>query len=166
MTIAQTANLYILEIPHLELLLGSEGVKKKSILKWPKKNTAPVTKILENIAIEKLSYRWSGLAFAILAVFSRERLDVNWDNLKYSDMADSLSAKWKAGIYIFSIDDEGLLKLKNTSLFYSLPQIDEFAIEFAGDKPRNPEVMKDAVELLNTALSKMTADRVVLLEIR
>jgi hypothetical protein len=162
---AQTATLYLLEIKDLQSLQSSDSPKRKSLLGRLKKPAGTFESKLQEVAAEKINYRWSGTAFAVLAIFSKERLEVNWDNLEYSSIANDLSSSWEAGIYLFSIKDEGLLRLKPNGMFYSLQELDEFAIEFAGDKPGNPNIMKDAVGSLNNALSKLTKENVVLLAI-
>jgi hypothetical protein len=161
---AQTATLCILEIKDLELLQNAadSGIKKNWL---GRVRTAPgtFTKRLDGLVIEKIRYRWSGLAFAILAVFSNEKLGVDWNNLEYSNLANEFSEKTGAGIYIFSVSDDELFKLRPNGFYYSIEELDQFAIEFEGKKPANPEIMKNAVEVLEEALSKLTNEKVVLL---
>jgi hypothetical protein len=162
---AQTATLYLLDkknLMSLQASTGDDSVKKKALLNFPGK-TKKYEKKFDNLAIEKIVYRWSGMAFPILAVFSKEKLYVDWDNLEYSSIANDLSKNFDGGIYIFSINDEGLLRLRPDSMFYSSHDLYNFAIEFAGNKPSNPDIMKDAVGFLNNTLSKLTNDRVILL---
>lgn len=162
----QTATFFVLEIKDLEFLrveVKAYSGKKKSWLGMIKKSNYLLSKKLDSLAVEKINYRWSGLAFAILAVFSKEKLETDWGNLEYSSLANELSEKREAGIYIFSIKDEGLFKIKPTGHFYSIDELDQFAIEFEGTKPGNEYIMKHAVEMLNQALSKLTKERVALL---
>jgi|GEM_PF-5672037 len=163
---AQTAALSILEIKDLALLqqaLDADAGNTKNWLKRMKKTADSFASKLESFAIEKISYRWSGFAFAVLAVFSKERLGVDWDNLEYSRIANTLQKNSEAGMYIFSINDLDLLKLKPNGLFYSVEELDQFAIEFEGNQPGNREIMKNAVEVLNLAFSKLTKQRVAVL---
>jgi hypothetical protein len=163
---AQTATLYIIEIKNLAYLKAANTsaiTKKKGWLGLKKKAEDSFKQNLESLAAEKILYRWSGLAFTVLAVFSKEKLQVDWENLKYSNIANDLSKLRHAGIFIFSIEDEGLFRLNFNGMFYSEQDLNDFAIEFIGKKPDNPGVMKNAVEVFNKALSKLTKERVVLL---
>jgi hypothetical protein len=163
---ALTATLYLIDIKDLESIGGEVGRvqgKKKSLLGWAESHSERFFKKLELLAVEKIVYRFSGMAFPILAVFSKEKLYVDWDNLEYSRIANDFSGYLEAGIFIFSIKDEGLLRLRPDAMFYSLHDLDRFAVAFAGGKPANPDIMKDAVGFLNSTLSKLTPQRVILL---
>ena len=163
---AQTASFYILSLKSLDELKAVEkgnGSNKKSWLARITKPADPIPDKLESLAVDKITYRYSGLAFAILSVFSKEKLEAGWDDLEYSSVAHELSEKTDTGIYIFSINDMQLLKLKPTGMFYSMEELDQFAIEFEGNKPGNPDIMRKAVEVFSEALSRLSKDRVVLL---
>ena len=163
---AQTATLYLFEkkdLASLQVASGDHLIKKKSLLSFPKKTSKKYEKLFDSFAVEKIVYRWTGMAFPILAVFSKEKLYVDWDNLEYSSIANDLSKNLEAGIYIFSIKDEGLLRLRPDSMFYSPHELYKFAIDFTGEKPSNPDIMKDAVGFLNNTLSKLTNEHVILL---
>ncbi|MGZ5134885.1 MAG: hypothetical protein ACXWCG_07035 [Flavitalea sp.] len=163
---AQTACFYILPTNSLEELRKDETgnvSNKKNWLARIIKPADPLPDKLESFAVDKINYRYSGLAFAILSAFSREKLEADWDDLEYSSIANELSERTGNGIYIFSINDIQLLKLKPTEKFYSLEQLDQFAIEFAGNKPGNPDIMRKAVEVFSEALYRLANDRLVLL---
>jgi hypothetical protein len=165
----QTASFYVLKLDSLYELRkidSADSSNKKSWFQRIRKSADPVLDKLESLSVNKINYRYSGLAFAILAVFSKEKLEADWDNLEYSSMANELSERTGAGIYIFSINDMQLLKLKPSEQFYSLEQLDQFAIEFVGNKPSNPDIMRKAVEVFTEALYKMANDRVVVLFMR
>jgi hypothetical protein len=165
---AQTATFYILQLKEIETLKNvsnSNVGKKKGWLNITKKASDKLLEKLEEVALEKIFYRWSGQAFPVLAVFSKEKLGVDWGDLQYSKIALELLEKRDAGLYIFSVFDDGLLKLKLNGMFYTLPELNEFAIEFVGNKPGNPDIMKNAVEVFNQALSKLTKEHVVVLSI-
>ena len=165
---SQTASLYLLRIHDLQSLVDDLRVqngKKKTLIPWSKKNADRFETKLEKLAVEKVNYRWSGMAFTVLAVFSRERLKVDWDTLEYGSVANELSRNRDTGIYIFSAKDEALLALKHNGQFYTTRELDNYAEKFTGEKPRNTDVMKDAVILLNSMLSKITPDNVVILSI-
>jgi hypothetical protein len=166
---ALTASLYLLKIDDLNSLVADTGVqsrKNKGLLRWSRKNTDPFITKLDNIALEKTDYRWSGIAFSVLSVFSREKLKVDWDKLEYGSIANQLSKIRDAGVYIFSTKDESLSTLKMDGFYYSLTELDEFAEEFTGNKPHYADVMKNAIILLNDMLLKLTPERVVLLLIK
>ncbi|MBC7827154.1 MAG: hypothetical protein H7122_05375 [Chitinophagaceae bacterium] len=166
---SQTATFFVIDKKGLEFLQKesqAEGANKKNWLGLLKKTPDTLLKKLESITLEKINYRWSGLAFAIVAVFSKEKLHVDWDALEYSDFANELSSKTELGIYIFSINDQDLLKLKPTGLFYSEQELDQFAVDFEGKKPANPDIMKNAIKILDEALSKLTKEKLVLLLIK
>jgi hypothetical protein len=161
---AQTATFCIVEIKDIELIKKAVNAGlKKSWLGGIKKITDPMARKLEQFSVEKIPYRWAGASFAVLAVFSREKLGVDWENLQYSTVARELSEKNDAGVYIFSIEDQDLHKLRPTGFFYSIEELNEYAIELKGSKPANPNVMKYAVETLEQALAKLTNERVVIL---
>src|SRR5688500_4814186 len=163
---SQTAMFYILEVKDLELLQNEDGKDpdtKAGWLKLKKKTQNPFLSKLEKLAMEKIHYRWSALAFPILAVFSKEKLKADWNYLEYSGVADKFSENLEAGIYIFSINDKGLMKLKPNGYFYSIQQLNQFAAEFEGSKPKNPDIMLNAAKALDEVLSKLTKEKVVLL---
>ena len=163
---SQSAAFYILNIKDLDALKNEdahESEAKKSWLRLKRKTQDPFITKLEDLAVEKINYRWSALAFPILAVFSKENLKADWSYLEYSEVADKLSEKMEAGIYIFSQNDLGLMKIKPNGYFYSIQQLNTFAAEFEGSKPKNPEVMRNAAKALEDALSKLTKDTVLLL---
>ena len=160
------AEFYILNIKDLESLqsdAGNDPKKKKSWLGLKRKTRHPFVTKLEEFAVAKIRYRWSALAFPILAVFSKETLKADWEYLEYSRVADKLSEKIEAGIYIFSKNDLGLMKIKPNGYFYSIQQLNRFAADFEGSKPKNPDVMENAAKALEEALSKLTKDQVLLL---
>ena len=164
----QTATFYILAIKDLELLqkAGDAGSTiKKAIRNLLKTKADSLTSDLADYAIETIKYRWSGAAYTVLAVFGKEKLEVDLNNLEYSKLANELSEKNEVGVYIFSSNDD-LLKLKPNGFYYSIEELDEFAVELKGSKPANPAVMKDAVKILDNALSKLSDETVVLLLIR
>lgn len=165
---ALTASLYLLELKDLQSLQENPGSDSKAqkLIARTKKILKPSINRLERLAVEKVKFRWSGTAFVVLAVFSNQKLQLNWDQLKYSSLANAVSKNWEAGVYIFSLQDEGLSRLQLNGLPYSRQELDEFAIEFTGEKPVNTDIMKDAVELLNQTLLKLTSERVVLLLMR
>ena len=163
---AQTACFYVLTLNSLDELrkLDTGNVSnKKTWLKRITKSVDPLQEKLESLAVNKMYYRYSGLAFAILSAFSKEKLEADWDDLEYSSIAKELSERTGTGIYIFTINDMQLLKLVPTEKFYSLEQLDLFAIEFAGNEPSNPDVMRKAIEVFSEALYKLSNDRVILL---
>jgi hypothetical protein len=163
---SQTATFYILEVKDLALLEsegGKESDSKKSWLGLKKKTQEPFISQLEKLTVEKISYRWSALAFPILAVFSKEKLKADWHYLEYTSIADKFSEKIEAGIYIFSINDKEMIKLKPNGYFYTIQQLNQFAAEFEGSKPKNPDIMKNAAKALDEVLSKLTKEKVVLL---
>lgn len=163
----QTATFFIIEKKDLELL-EKEGKEETAVIKrrWfekPKKPASVLSRRLEAVAVEKVNFRWAGLAFVIMAVFSREKLGADWDNLKYSHLANQFFDKTEGGIYIFSIHDQELLKLKPNGYYYTMGELEQFAIEFEGNKPGNPDIMKDTVKVLDEALSKITMGNIVVL---
>ena len=163
---SQSAAFYILATADLENLQndnGTESETKKSWLGLKRKTQHPFITRLEKLAVEKINYRWSALAFPILAVFSKEKLKADWDYLEHSRVADKLSENLDAGIYIFSPNDLQLMKIKPNGYFYSIQQLNQFATEFEGTKPKNPDIMRKAAEALDEALTKLTRDRVLLL---
>jgi hypothetical protein len=163
---SQRAAFYILSTKNLDTLKHQDFPKsgiKKSWFGLKRKTQHPFIMKLEELAVEKISYRWSALAFPILAVFSRESLRADWSDLEYSTVADRLSEKIAAGIYIFSQNDLGLMKIKPNGYLNSIQQLDQFAAEFAGSRPKNPDVMRNAAKALEEALSKLTKDTVLLL---
>jgi hypothetical protein len=163
---SQTATFFILDIKDLELLQSednNDAETKKSWLGLKKKTQDPFITKLEKLAGEKINYRWSALAFPILAVFSKEKLKADWNYLEYSEIADKLSEKVEAGIYIFSQNDLALMKIKPNGYFYSIQQLNQFAAEFQGSKPKSPDIMKNAAKALDEGLSKLTKDKVLLL---
>lgn len=163
---ALTATFWILEIKDLELLrktVEAESAIKKSWLDKIKKPPESFFKKMETIAVERINYRYSGMAFTILAVFSKEKLNVDWENLLYSNFANEFSQGSDSGIYIFSIMDKDLQKLKPTGLFYSMQELDQFAVDFEGNKPGNPDIMKNSIKELDEVFRKLTKERVVLL---
>lgn len=164
----QTATFYILEIKVLETLQkanDSGSNIKRAIRSLTKKKPDSFASHLNGFAIETIKYRWSGSAYTVLAVFAKEKLEVDLNKLEYNKLADELSEKNKVGVYIFSTNDD-LFKLKPNGFYYSIEELDEFAIEFKGSKPANPGIMKDAVKILDEALSKLSDEKVVLLLIR
>ena len=162
----EAATFYILQIKDLELLQnevkGNSDIKK-SWLGLKRKTTDSFVNKLEKFAVEKIKYRWSALAFPVLAVFSKEKLKADWHYLEYSSIANEFSEKAEAGIYIFSINDTLLMKLKPNGYFYSIQELNQFAFEFEGTKPKNPDLMRNAAKALDEALSKITKEKVVLL---
>jgi hypothetical protein len=163
---SQRAEFYILNIKDLEPLQSedrNDSKTKKSWLGLKRKTQDPFITKLEKLAVEKITYRWSALAFPILAVFSKEKLKADWGYLEYSEVADKLSEKLDAGIYIFSQNDFGLLKIKPNGFFYSIQQLNRFAADFEGSKPKNPDIMQHAAKFLEEALSKVTKGQVLLL---
>lgn len=163
---AQTASFHVLKLDSLDDLRKVDPANSKNKKSWfqrKRKLTHPVLDKLESLSVNKISFRYSGLAFAVLSVFSKEKLEAGWDDLEYSTIANELSQKTGAGIYIFSINDMQLLKLRPSEQFYSLEQLDQFAIEFVGNKPSNPDVMRKAVDVFTEALYKLANDRVVIL---
>ena len=163
---SQSAAFYILNIKDLEVL-GKEDVHesetKKSWISLKRKAQHPFIISLEKFAVEKINYRWSALAFPILAVFSKEKLKADWSFLEYNEIANKLSEKIEAGIYIFSKNDLGLMKIKPNGYFYSIQQLNQFAADFEGSKPKNPDIMRNAAKALDEALSKLTKDTALLL---
>src|SRR5215203_3605591 len=163
---SQRAAFYILNIKDLESLQNedtNDSETKKSWLGLKRKTQDPFITKLERLAVEKISYRWSALAFPILAVFSKEKLKADWSYLEYSKVADKLSEKLEAGIYIFSENDLGMVKVKPNGYFYSIQQLNQFASDFEGSKPKNSDIMQNAAKALDEALSKLTKDQVLLL---
>ena len=163
---SQTAAFYTLQIKDLDILGKGdiqESETKKSWIGLKRKTQHPFITNLEKRAVERINYRWSALAFPILAVFSKEKLKADWSYLEYSDVANKLSEKIDAGIYIFSKNDLGLMKIKPNGYFYSIQQLNQFAADFEGSKPKNPDTMRNAAKALDEALSKLTKDTVLLL---
>lgn len=163
---SQSAAFYILNIKDLDTLKNEdvhEPELKKSWFRLKRKTQDPLITKLEELAVEKINYRWSALAFPIIAVFSKEKLKADWSYLEYSKVADTLSEKIDAGIYIFSQNDLGLMKIKPNGYFYSIQELNQFAAEFEGTRPKNPDVMRNAAKALEEALSKLTKDTVLLL---
>ena len=166
---SRTATFYVLSIKDLELLQRGAyagSTIKKAVFGLIKKRLDSFAAHVESFAIEKIKYRWSGFAYAVLAVFSKEKLQVDWSQCEYNNLAEELTKKYETGIYIFSTKDEELFKLRPNGFYYSIEELDEFAVEFQGTKPGNPNVMKDAVKVLEEALSKLTDEKVLLLLIR
>lgn len=166
---SRIATFYVLEIKDLEQLQGAATANaggKKKIFSLKKKGPDPIENKLDEIALEKIPYRWSGFAYTLLSVFSREKMGFDWSQLEYRTPAQELSEKYEAGIYIFSIKDEGLFRMQPTGLFYTLEELNQFAVELKGNEPANPNIMNDAVKLLNEVLSKLTKERIVLLLLR
>ncbi len=165
----RTATFYLLEIKALEELQGTvttETGQKKRIFSLKKKGPAPVEDKLDEIASEKVPYRWSGLAYTLLSVFAKEKMGFDWSQLEYGVLADELSRRYEVGVYIFSVKDEGLFRMKPNGYFYNLEELNEFSVELQGNAPANANIMDDAVRLLNEVLSKITEDRVALLLLR
>ena len=163
---SQSAAFYILNIKDLKRLENEdvpESETKKSWIGLKRKTLHPLITSVEKLAVEKINYRWSALAFPILAVFSKEKLKADWSYLEYGEIANKLSEKIEAGIYIFSKNDLGLMKIKPNGYFYSIQQLNQFAADFEGSRPKNPDVMRNAAKALEEALSKLTMDTVVLL---
>lgn len=165
----RTATFYLLSTKDLEFLKQGPyagSTIKKAVFSLIKKKVDSFARHLDSLAIEKIKYRWSGLAYAVLAVFSKEKLQVDWDKLEYNDLAEELTKKYEIGAYIFSFKDEELFKLRPNGFYYGIEELDEFAVEFQGTKPANPNVMQDSVKVLDEALSKLTEEKVLLLLIR
>lgn len=161
-----SAVFYTLNTADLERLQNDNGdisESKKSWLGLKRKTQHPFITKLEKLAVEKINYRWSALAFPILAVFSKEKLKADWNYLEHSTVADKLSENLDAGIYIFSPNDLQLMKIKPNGYFYSIQLLNQFATEFEGSKPKNPDIMLNAAKALDEALSKLTKDMVLLL---
>lgn len=166
---SRTATFYLLRIKDLEQLnkFDNPGTgSKKTFLTLKKKPTDAVDLKLSEIAVEKIQYRWSGLAYTLLAVFAKEKIGLDWSQLEYKDLADELSGLYGAGVYIFSAKDEALFILKPNGHFYNLEELNEFSVELQGDEPANTNIMDDAVKLLNDVLSKLTEEKVALLLLR
>jgi hypothetical protein len=168
MTMSRTATFYLLKIEDLQKLNTPENAAqvKKSFLGLKKKSSDTVDVQMSEIAVEKMQYRWSGLAYTLLAVFAKEKLGIDWGLLEYKDLADELSERYEAGVYIFSAKDEALFAMKPNGYFYNLEELNEFSVEVQGQVPANSNVMDDAVRLLNEVLSKVTQEQVALLLIR
>lgn len=165
----RTATFYIFNLKDLEEIstAGDEVLeKKKNFFGLKKTGPDPLETQLAELAIEKTQYRWSGLAYSLLAVFSKEKFNIDWSNLEYKALAEKLAEKYKAGIYIFSAKDENLVMLKPNGYFYTLEELEEFTVELEGAKPANPNIMNDAVKLLNETLAKITTGTVALLLIQ
>jgi len=165
---AQIATFYLLSIENLESLQNIKDpafARNKKWLGLHKKTAGLLVKKLDQVAIETVKWQWSGLAFVVLSVFSKEKLEVDWYRLEHGALSASLSEKWATGVYIFSAKDEEMQKLKPNGFYYSMEEIDEFALQLEGTKPANPEIMKNAVELMDVFLSKLTDDRAALLVI-
>ena len=161
-----SAAFYIIKKEDLELLQNEDIHLSKATKSWlgiKRKTQHPFVIKLEKIAVEKINYRWSALAFPVLAVFSKELLKADWGYLEFSEAADKLSANMDAGIYIFSPNDLQLMKIKPNGYFYSIQQLNQFATKFEGSKPKNPDTMRNAAKSLDEALSKLTKDTVLLL---
>ena len=160
------ATFYILKKNDLVLLKnGSEADpgKRKGFFSRKKKPADAFVETLESTAVEKFKYKWADLSLVILAVFSKERLKADWHYLEYNGIANELTEKYEAGVYIFSGDDKGMMKLKPNGYFYPMHELDQFAATFEGSKPNNPNLMRNAAKFLDEVLSKLTSDTVALL---
>lgn len=162
----QTASFWIVatkDLPKLRMIAETGLEYKRNWLGLRRLDPEPLSEKIKQIAVDQVNYRYSGFAFSIIAVFSKERLGVDWDKLEHSELAGKLSKLGDAGVYIFSIADRDLLKLKPTGLFYTMEELDQFAIEFEGNKPSNPEIMKNAINVYNKAFDQLSNERLVLL---
>lgn len=161
----QAATFYIVDLKNIEALSESAenntGGKKGIFRK--KKPGETIVELLDHFSSEKIPYKWSGLAFTTLAVFCKEKMGFDWSGLEYHELADKLSDKYDVGVYIFSSKDEGLFRLETTGLFYNLEELEHFAADLLGSKPSNPEVMREAVVVLNQQVLKLKKNNVVIL---
>ena len=110
---SRTATFYLLKIEDLEKLntLEKAAHVKKSFLTLKKKSSDTADLQISEIALEKIQYRWSGLAYTLLAVFAKEKIGLDWSQLEYNELADELSERYAAGVYIFSAKDEALFTM-------------------------------------------------------
>lgn len=162
---SRSATFYLVNVEDLPMLRSMEPVPtvKKSLISFKKKPLVTLESKIAEVAQETIPYRWSGLAYTMLAVFAKEKLGVDWSLLYYKDLADELSEKHNVGIYIFSTTDEGMFVMKPNGYFYNLEELNEFSSEIQGNAPANSNIMDDAVKLLNEVLSKLTPEKVGLL---
>jgi hypothetical protein len=165
---SRTAIFYLLKVGDLVKLntLGKVSQVKKSFLSPKKKPSEAVDVQISEIAMETIPYPWSGLAYTLLAVFAKEKIGLDWSQLEYKALADELSERYAAGVYIFSAKDEALFTMKPNGYFYNLDELNEFSVELQGNAPANSNIMDDAVKLLNKVLSKVTEEKVALLLLR
>lgn len=162
---SRTATFYLVRKEDLEKLAAFEPAIpiKKSFISLKKKPSDTIKSRISDIAVETIPYRWSGLAYTLLAVFAKEKIGIDWSLLDYKELADQLSDSHGVGIYIFSTKDEAMFAMKPNGYFYNLDELNEFSAELQGNAPANSNIMDDAVKLLNDVLSKITEENVALL---
>ena len=159
------ARFYIINVKDLNQLEVADGISssKKTLFGRKKAPVELLTDKLEEIAIETIIYKWPDISLAILAVFSKERLQADWDYLEHNRTAGIITEKYNVGAYIFSPNDLELMKIKPNGYFYSLQELDQFAEKFEGRKPANPQLMKNAAKFLEDVLSRLKPDNVAVL---
>ena len=158
------ATFYFLQENDLEQLKNHDpGGKKRAIFTRKKKPAELFAEKLESIAHETIKYKWADLSLSILAVFSKEKLQADWHDLEHNVLANELTEKYETGVYIFSSNDIGLIKLKPNNYFYRMNELDQFAVTFQGTKPNNPNLMRNAAKFLDEILSSLKAGIVAVL---
>lgn len=161
----QAATFYIVHSEGLQKLheqLDTEVTSKKSLFKRRKPGEILV-EMLDLHSTEKNPYKWSGLAYSMLAMFCKEKMGFDWSGLEYHQLANKLSEKYASGVYIFCVKDEGLFRLEANGFFYTLEELEQFAIDLLGSRPSNPEIMNEAVKMFNMQMAKLKKDNAVVL---
>lgn len=158
------ATFYIIHVNDLEQLEIAESIvnSKRTLFTRTKTPLELFTSKLEEVAVETIKYKWPDISLAIISVFSKERLKADWDYLEYNKTAGMITEKYEVGAYVFSVNDIELMKIKPNGYFYSLPELDQFAANFEGRKPANPQLMRNAAKFLEDVLSKLKPDHVAL----